>query len=284
MEPMESLRRGLSVLECFSTSRPELRLVEICHETGLAASSAHRVVTALVSAGYLQKFETSKTYAIGPRAYTVGALYLSHADPLIEATCPVLDLLSQLTRERVALHVLDHTHTVMIASRECAYPVRYTEPAAHRALAHASATGKAMLSCLDGPTLEALFPNEQLERFTAATITTRAALLSQLDEIRRAGVAFNDGENFGDMRGIAAPVRDATGAGVAGISVAGPWFRMEGEARVRFGLLVRKAGLLASRRLGYAPTGREVETIEDIRQWWEDGNSEAHTTVAPVAK
>lgn len=269
MGPMESLRRGLGVLECFSNTCPELRLVDICLKTGLAPSTAHRVVTALVNAGYLQKSEPSKAYAIGLRAYTIGTIYLSYAHSLIEATRPVLDLLGALTQERVALHVLDHQYCVLIASRECPHPVRFTEPIGSRTLAHCSATGKALLSGLDLPQLLEVCPDERLERVTEATITDRVQLLGELQRIRATGVAFNSGENFPDMRGVAAPVRNGNGVVVASISVAGPSSRIDVETCDRVAGLVLRAGDWASNRLGYVSLGGNNYTSEEIRLWWE---------------
>ena len=127
----------------------------------------------LVEAGYLQRSGSDKTYSIGLKAYTVGTVYLSRADRLIEATRPVLDLLGDLTRERVAVHVLDHQYCVLISSRECPHPIRFTEPIGCRVLAHCAAAGKALLSGLSPDEFSKMYPDEQLERLTEVSIVSR---------------------------------------------------------------------------------------------------------------
>jgi len=270
---MESLRRGLRVLGCFTAKHPKLRLTHVCDKTGLSPSTAHRILVTLVEEGFLEKSGSNKTYSVGLRAYTVGTVYLRSADQLIEATRPVLDLLEDLTHERVAIHVLDQKYCVLIASRECPLPIRFTEPIGSRTLAHCSATGKAMLSGLSSKELYSLYPEERLERLTDASIASRTKLFQELEQIRRRGVAFNLGENFADMRGVAAPIRNATGTIVAALSVAGPSSRIDSSLRNRLADLVVKASELVSSRLGYVGHARSPSTAHEIELWWETVSS-----------
>ena len=92
---------------------------------------------------------------------------------------------------------------------------------------HCTANGKALLSGLDDDAIRDLLP-AQLTRFTAATITSRDALLAELDEIRRSGVAFDREEHTDGISAVAAVVRDAHGP-VAAISVPVPTQRFTGN-------------------------------------------------------
>jgi IclR family pca regulon transcriptional regulator len=54
-------------------------------------------------------------------------------------------------------------------------------------------------------------------------VTDKAALIAELDQVRRAGVAVNDEELESALRSIAAPVRSRSGEVVAAVNIAIPW-------------------------------------------------------------
>ena len=55
------------------------------------------------------------------------------------------------------------------------------------------------------------------------TQTNKKALLAELDQVRRTGIATNDEELESALRSIAAPVRSRSGEVVAAVNVAIPW-------------------------------------------------------------
>jgi IclR family pca regulon transcriptional regulator len=57
----------------------------------------------------------------------------------------------------------------------------------------------------------------------STTLTDRAALLIELEQVRRTGIAVNDEELDSALRSIAAPVRARTGEVVAAVNLAIPW-------------------------------------------------------------
>jgi IclR family pca regulon transcriptional regulator len=61
-------------------------------------------------------------------------------------------------------------------------------------------------------------------KLTPATLTSLEALLNRLDAVKRNGFALADQENVSGLRVLAAPVIDADGVPVAGLSVAAPAF------------------------------------------------------------
>jgi DNA-binding IclR family transcriptional regulator len=82
--------------------------------------------------------------------------------------------------------------------------------------------------------LAALRP-EQLERFLARTdlkpsteksITEISVLLREIEEVRRTGIAFDDGEFNTEVRCVAVPVRDFTGQVVGAMGISGPVWRV----------------------------------------------------------
>src|SRR5215472_2595003 len=71
-------------------------------------------------------------------------------------------------------------------------------------------------------------PDRLLERIDLVqrgprTLTDRSALLAELEQVRRTGIAVNDEELDSALRAIAAPVRSRSGEVVAAVNVAIPW-------------------------------------------------------------
>jgi IclR family transcriptional regulator, acetate operon repressor len=98
---------------------------------------------------------------------------------------------------------------------------------------HCSAAGKVFLAFG-----ASALPSGALERRTDRTIVDRPLLERELEAVRRQGFATIADELEVGLAAAAAPVRDAAGAVVAALSVAGPTARL-GEARL--GLLGRVA-------------------------------------------
>jgi DNA-binding IclR family transcriptional regulator len=90
-----------------------------------------------------------------------------------------------------------------------------------------------------------------LVRRTPHTNTDPARLRSILREIRTSGYAIENEESEIGMRCIAAPVRDATGAVVAAVGVAGPSQRLSRKAIGGIAPNVVRTARSISARLGH---------------------------------
>ena len=100
-------------------------------------------------------------------------------------------------------------------------PLRFDQPPGTFVPVHASAIGKALLAFAPDPAAE-VAELAELATFTAATLTSRDALLADLERTRRRGWALNDGERFAGVRTMAAPVLDGSGQAWAGAGDPGP--------------------------------------------------------------
>jgi DNA-binding IclR family transcriptional regulator len=79
---------------------------------------------------------------------------------------------------------------------------------------HCSANGKAVLAALPEDDALALLP-AKLEPNTERTVTSRAALLRELDEIRRTGYAYDREEHHEGISALGVALRDPLGPLVA---------------------------------------------------------------------
>jgi IclR family acetate operon transcriptional repressor len=115
---------------------------------------------------------------------------------------------------------------------------------------HASGIGKALLAFFPPDRLDAWLKSQELTRYTDKTLTSRDALLRDLESIRTRGFSHDDEERNIGMRCIAAPVFDTFGEPVAGLSVSGPTSRMTRNSVEDVAKLVRAAAGEVTKAIG----------------------------------
>ena len=111
---------------------------------------------------------------------------------------------------------------------------------------HVSVVGKVFLAEGAVP-----FPAEPLDRLGPRTITDPPALRRDLELTRSRGFATAVEELEPGLWAVAAPVRDASGAIVAALSISGPTARLHDRSLDELGALVRDEASTLSVRNGY---------------------------------
>jgi DNA-binding IclR family transcriptional regulator len=96
--------------------------------------------------------------------------------------------------------------------------------------AHCTALGKVILAALRPDQLERFLKRVDMKPSTAKSITDIPVLLREVAEIRRTGIAIDDGEFNAEVRCVAVPVTDFTGQIVGALGISGPIWRMSKEA------------------------------------------------------
>ena len=82
------------------------------------------------------------------------------------------------------------------------------------------------------------------------SITEISILRRDIDEVRRAGMAFDDGEFDAEVRCVALPVRDFTGRIIGAIGISGPVWRLTIQALQSRAKLVEQAAARLSAEFG----------------------------------
>lgn len=221
---VKSLDRAMAVLERLSEIGAST-LSEIAHDTGQAAATVYRILVTLETRGLAEFDPRTQTWAIGARAYVIGARYLRRTS-LVERARPILRDLMETTGETANLGIERGGQVLFVAQTETHASIRAFFPPGTLSPMHASGIGKAILSAMGDARRDRIISAHGLERFTANTITDPRDLLRDLDAAKANGFAVDREERTPGMICVAAPVRDATGEVAAGISVSGPAGRM----------------------------------------------------------
>jgi len=217
----QSLERGLAVLSSFRSAQPLLGVSDLSRKVGLSRSTTHRYVATLAALGYLQQDAETRKYRLGPRVLDLGFSAINSME-LRHVSAPHLKALSEKTGHTVNMAVLDGTEIVYI--ERCRPPnAREIDLNLHvgsRLPAYCTSMGKVLLAFLPESELNALLDSVKLARRGPNTITSKRALLKELDVVRTQGLAMNNEELAYGLRSIAAPVRSQTGDVVAAINLA----------------------------------------------------------------
>ena len=247
-EPIKALDRGLALLRHLA-GEERATLTNIALQAELTPSSAYRILVTLQGHGLVEFDESSQEWAIGLEAYRVGSSYLARRG-LLDVARPEMHALMRASGETANLAIADAGEVVFVAQVEARHPVRAFHGPGSRGHLHASGIGKALLAELPPEELAARLEGTGLPRFTERTLTDLDALAADLKATRERGWSLDDEERHEGMRCIAAPIFDASGAAVAGISISGPTVRFPDAALDALGDLVGQAAAEVTRRLG----------------------------------
>jgi DNA-binding IclR family transcriptional regulator len=238
-----SVGKALALLSAFGTD-DALGVTELARRTGLSKSTAHRLLAVLEQWSLVDR--QGAQYCLGTRLFELGNQVAHRRAPsLRDVALPYLEDLYELTHETVHLAVLDRTDVLYV---EKLYGHNYaTSPSkiGGRMPAYCAGLGKAILA-FSSPALVRQVIAEGLRARTPYTIVVPSLLIEELQEIRRAGVAFDREEVILGLTCIAAPVLDADGNAIAAISVSGATRRFDPRPMAR---AVREAADAVGRQL-----------------------------------
>ncbi len=230
---VQSLEKGLRVLEAFNGGEQYLGLAEIAARSGLEKSAAQRCTHTLQELGYLEKCPKTKQFALGKKCLDL-AFYFLHAHPLVEAATPALVELRRSCGERVNLSLFDGTTLIYVIRQQGKREYFYSSLIGRRMPTFCTAGGRAMLAHLPREEMMEIIGRSDLAPLTPHTITEPERIFEKIDEAREKsyGIVVNECA-IGEIS-VAAAVLNATGQPIAGVHIAGSlseWESQEFERR-----------------------------------------------------
>jgi IclR family pca regulon transcriptional regulator len=141
------------------------------------------------------------------------------ASPISMVAQPILDRLGSTLLQSCALAVLDGDDIVYLA-RSAGLPIISPILNVGRSQpAFCTSIGHVLLASLPKDELDAYFKRVRFYPFTPHTINSRSALRAAVDAARDADYAYASQQTELRLCSLAVPVRDASGACVAGLNV-----------------------------------------------------------------
>lgn len=220
-----------------------IRVSEASERLGVVPSTAHRLLAMFEYYGIVEKNEHSKQYSPGPALLALGLSVVRH-DVRAQLN-PIIRLLVDGAQETCSLIVLEGTNSLFLDAIECDRPVRTTSRVGLIRPAHCTSGGKALLADLTEAELLRRYPDEQLSGVTPFSITTRTALIAELDRVREQGYAISNRENEPDICAIAKVISTREGVSVGALSISCPLSRYSEERVVEIAALLESGAARA---------------------------------------
>ena len=246
---VQSLGRAFAILEEVARHRDGIGLAELSKRVGLHNSTAFHLAKTMVSLGYLRQEKDSKRYRIGRPLFVLAASALNEVE-MVNLATPVLEELSRETGESSHFSVRMGDAVVVIARTGGPGAFQFADRVGVVRPAHCTALGKVILAALRDDQLENFLQHAELKPSTPKSITDKAGLRREIAEVRRSGIAYDDGEFNAEVRCTAAPVRDFTGQVTGALGISGPIWRLSIQALQARAKIVQAAANRLSAKFG----------------------------------
>jgi DNA-binding IclR family transcriptional regulator len=220
---VQTVDRALRILQSFEDDGDARSVSEIASRLGVHRSTASRLAGTLAARGFLERAPDGDSFQLGPQLGRLGMLAVG-ARSLIEVARRPMERLAWHTGETVTFAVRHGNEAATVAQVDARYVVGVMNWVGRRTPLHCTSDGKVLLAFGDERLAGAL------PKLTSRTITSRAELERQLDEVRERGWASAVGEFEDGLQGVAVPVFDSSARCLAALSVSGPSYRVPREA------------------------------------------------------
>lgn len=245
---VQSLDRAIALMKLVAGGAG-LSLTEISQQSGLAASTAYRMLTTLQTHGMLEFNDADQLWFIGIETFRMGSAFLRRRKLAEQGRAIIQDLMLE-SGETANLAVADEDCVVFVSQVETHEAIRAFFRLGTRSPLHASGIGKAILAFTEPRQVDAILRRLTLEVFTENTHATRASLAADLLGIRARGFSVDDEERNLGMRCVAAPVFNEFGEPVGGVSISGPTVRMNDAKIAAMGPRVHDAARALTLAMG----------------------------------
>jgi IclR family pca regulon transcriptional regulator len=212
---VQSLDRGLAVLQSFDAGHPTLSLRQAADAAGISRPAARRLLLTLEALGYLEN--NGSRYRLTTRVLALADAYLGSRS-IHEIAQRHLESFASDVNESASLAMLDETEAVLVVRVPVVNRMRsFLLGMGERVPAYVTAQGRMLLAHLNDAALDRFFGEASLLPLTGRTLTDPTRLRAELKAIAKQGWALVDQEYEINMRAVAMPIRDHNGVVIASI-------------------------------------------------------------------
>jgi DNA-binding IclR family transcriptional regulator len=244
---IQVIDRATSLLDAIARYPEPVSLKILSAETGLHASTTHRILGSLIDNGFVERDPMGR-YRLGLRLLQLGVRLHSDVD-LRSIALPAMESLRDKLGESVNLTIREGDVVVYLEKATPNRMMHVQQIVGSRAPLHVTAVGKLMLGAAGEEAIRGYAERTNLPSYTRNTISTLPRLINECQEALAQGYALDNEEAEIDVGCIGVLLYDSSGNVAAGLSVSAPIERR----RMAWVDDVIEAGRTISGQMGYRP-------------------------------
>lgn len=245
---IQSLERGLKILEILGKSSTPLSLSEITRHFEIDRSSIFRLLGTLMQNNFVHQDPETKKYMLGFKIMELSGAF-GEQTSIEKLLRPILKHICEKTRQNSHLAILDGNEVVFIAVEQPKQNLSMHISVGTREPAPPTALGKVLLAYKSEWDRNLILRTTTMKKFTQNTITSIKEYLRHLDAIRKNNFAVDKEEYRNGVICIAAPVFNHKGSVEYSIGISGAKEQIAPKFKT-FTDIIINAGREASRLLG----------------------------------
>jgi len=250
---MGTVGKAMSLLELFTTDRPEIGLSELARMAGFDKATARRLLVSLMQHGLVEQERESRFYRLGAGLVRLARIRESQF-PLLPVAMPIIQRLAGETGETVHLSEYSARGLSSIHVVESMRANRVSVAVGQMLPLHATASGLAFLAFAERRLREKSLAGP-LPAFTSHTVGDPALLTEQIATARRRGYSIGSQGFDEGVFSVAAAILGHDGTSIGAVAVASPLVRIGPTEADQYGNAVMQAAHDISERLGGWPVG-----------------------------
>jgi IclR family pca regulon transcriptional regulator len=230
VEIVQSLVKGLAVIQAFNKHQPMMTLSEVANSTGFSRAASRRFLLTLVMEGYAK--QEGKLFSLTAKILDLGFSYLSSQNIWLFGK-PLMEQLVEQLNDSCSAAVLEGNDVVYVA--RVATTTRIMSIGLNvgtRLPAFATSLGRVLLAELTDPALNNFLSHCKVKQYTDHTSTDIPQLITLIKQVKKQGYSIVDEELELGLTSVAVPVRDNKGNVVAALSISTHASQMDTQHRV----------------------------------------------------
>jgi IclR family pca regulon transcriptional regulator len=217
---INSLAKGLSVLQAFSEADHSLTLSEIANALKANKTTATRLCYTLMELGFIQR-DGQRRYHLTPKVLTLGHSCIS-GSAWQEVAQFYLESLFKEVQETVNLSILEDSEIIYLLRLRKRKYLPFDIRIGTKLPVYCTAMGKVLMAMGTQEQIKPILKTLEFKPLTPRTIKSLDKFIDELEKVRKNGYAINDEELSIGNRAVAAPILDKQGYAVAAVNIAVP--------------------------------------------------------------
>ncbi|MBL0419042.1 helix-turn-helix domain-containing protein [Ramlibacter sp. AW1] len=226
---VESLDKGLAIIEAFDTADSRLTLSEVAARVGITRAAARRFLLTLSELGYARVDD--RHFSLTPKVLVLSRSQLG-GNATFQAVQALLNQLAAKTAESVSAAVMSGPDIVVVARATSPRPVSVHIAIGTRMPAFCTAMGRVLLGEMEEAAVQQLLKLSPPRKLSELTRVDSREIVMETRRSHARGYATSIGELDVGLNTLAVPVRTPQGADRLSIGLSVPAYRMSEQELV----------------------------------------------------